>query len=87
MNIVETGNCEKWKLWKMEVVENVICGKLKYGQFKLWKMENCGKWKLWKLKLWKMDYFNKDYPRCFTVTGRRQATQRTNTPTAILLLW
>ena len=58
MEIVKNENCRKWKLqlWKMEAVENGICGKLKYGKLKLWKIEivengNCGKWKLWKIEI------------------------------------
>ena len=59
MEIVENGNCGKWKWWelfsvedenceKMEIVENENCGNGNCGKWKLWKMEivengNCGK--------------------------------------------
>ena len=35
MEIVENGNCGKWKLWKLEIVKNENCGKWIF-----WKMEN-----------------------------------------------
>ena len=60
---MENGNCGKWKLWKMKIVENGNCKKkmrivekLKLRKCKLLKMEivengNCGNWNLWKMEI------------------------------------
>ena len=42
----ENGNCGKgnrgkWKLWKMEIVENVNCGKCKLSKIEIVENGNC----------------------------------------------
>ena len=47
MEIVESGYCGKWKLWKSKIGENIICGKWQLWKKAIVEMEivesgNCG---------------------------------------------